>query len=276
MQTVSKIRCLHCTFQESIHRYRSPPMFRSDWPAETARPEEAHQWSPVRWALQVWAWIVLLAAALIAEIFAGPLLAALILALKFGGSDLALGIWLRHRGAPALCYFAWAQAFLKIAVAGFVLAVVITALEPLFGVVFDPFKFAGAMMLLIGGTFLAAVTTAAAAIAALSDQHRLWLDKSANGDFVANRWPLTCSGPRNRVPRLLVLGMVATIAFTLFFAGGMAGVAWQEREWRFLIAVGVLAAIGFTGIRKDAAALREVYVRERSRMETEMQPFGGG
>lgn len=251
-------------------------MFRSDWPAETARPEEAHQWSPVRWALQVWAWIVLLAAALIAEIFAGPLLAALILALKFGGSDLALGIWLRHRGAPALCYFAWAQAFLKIAVAGFVLAVVITALEPLFGVVFDPFKFAGAMMLLIGGTFLAAVTTAAAAIAALSDQHRLWLDKSAYGDFVANRWPLTCSGPRNRVPRLLVLGMVATIAFTLFLAGGMAGVAWQEREWRFLIAVGVLAAIGFTGIRKDAAALREVYVRERSRMETEMQPFDGG
>jgi hypothetical protein len=230
-----------------------------------SEPANLQEWSPVRWALKFWLWIVLLAAALIAELVAGPLVAALILALKFGGSDLALGIWLRHRGAPALGYFAWAQAFLKIAVAGCVLGIVITALEPLFGVPFDPMRFVGALMLLFTGTFLGAVTTFAGAVSVPSDPHRLWLDKSAYGDLVANRWPLSCSGSRNRVPLLLILGIVATTGVVLTMAVGAAVGAWQEGKPALLIMPAVLVVLWLWGLWQDAAALREVYARERAK-----------
>ncbi|HZL87774.1 MAG TPA: hypothetical protein VFB96_05305 [Pirellulaceae bacterium] len=248
-------------------------MSTDNWPSGPAPP---HEWSPLRWALKAWLWIVLLAAALIAELVAGPLLAALVLALKFGGSDLALGIWLRHREAPALGYFAWAQAFLKIAVAGFVLAIIITALEPLFGVPFDPMRFVGALMLLFTGTFLGAVTTFAGAVSVPSDPHRLWLDKSAYGDLLANRWPLSCSGKRNRVPLLLILGIVATTGVALMMSAGLVVAAWQERKPGLLIYPAVLVVLWVWGLWKDAAALREVYARERARMETGAKPFSRG
>lgn len=237
-------------------------MLPSDLSAEHA---ETQEWSPVRWALAAWLWVVLLVAALIAELVAGPIVAALVLALKFGGSDLALGIWLRHRGAPALCYFAWAQAFLKIAVAGFLLAIVITALEPLFGVAFDPMRFVGALMLLFTGIFVGAVTTFAGAVSVPSDPHRLWLDKSAYGDLVANRWPLSCSGKRNRVPLLLILGIVATTGVALMMSAGPAVAAWQQNMPGLLIYPAVLVVLWVWGLWTDAAALREVYARERMR-----------
>ena len=245
----------------------------SDWPAESA---ERKEWSPVGWALKAWVWFVLLAAALFAEVVAGPLVAALILALKFGGSDLALGIWLRHRGAPALCYFAWAQAFLKVAVAGFVLAVVITALEPLFGVAFDPEKFIWALVLLFSGIFLGSVTTFAGAVSVESDRNRLWLDNSAYADLLANRWPLSCSGKRNRVPLLLILGTIATTGVILSMSAGMVVTALQERKPALLIIPAVLVVLWVWCLWKDAAALREVYSRERARMEAGKQTFNRG
>lgn len=239
-------------------------MHHSDWPAEPAKPRE---WSPVRWALAAWLWIVLLAAALIAEVLAGPVVAALVLALKFGGSDLALGIWLRHRGAPALCYFAWAQAFLKIAFAGFVLAIVITALEPLFGVAFNPDKFIGALILLMSGIFLTMVVTFTAATVVHHDRgrlQRLWLDKSAYGDLLANRWPLSCSGKRNRIPILLILGMLSTVCFSLVIALVCAVNALRNGNWQpWIVAVEVFA-IAIIGLWQEVAALREVSIRERA------------
>jgi hypothetical protein len=224
----------------------------------------------VRWAIKVWVWIVLLAAALIAEVFAGPLWAALILALKFGGSDLALGIWLRHRGAPALGYFAWAQAFLKIAVAGFVLAIVITALEPLAGIVFDPERFIWAFVLLFSGAFLGSVTTFAGAGSIAEDTNRLWLDKSAYVDLLANRWPLSCSGKRNRVPRLLILGLVEIMAITVLLLAGLAIHAWRMGAWgQALFLALIVIAVGVKGVFMFALGLREVNARELAYLRPE-------
>ncbi len=241
---------------------------------ESAEPTQTHEWSPVRWAFKAWLWIVLLAAALIAELVAGPLLAALVLALKFGGSDLALGIWLRHRGAPALGYVAWAQAFLKIALAGCVLAIVFSSLEPLFGLPFDPWRFAGAFMMLMGGGLLTTVCIGAGAQATLDDPYRLWLDKSAYGDLLANRWPLSCSGKRNRVPLLLILGIIATMFFATAMTAVLAGQAWQGRS-ELWFGAGLFATLGLLGLWKDAVALWDVYVQERAQ-QAEPPPLSRG
>ncbi|HUE71885.1 MAG TPA: hypothetical protein VMP01_13450 [Pirellulaceae bacterium] len=241
-------------------------------PGETAEFEKTQEWSPVRWALKAWVWIVLLSAALIAELVAGPLLAALILALKFGGSDLALGIWLRHRGAPALGYFAWAQAFLKVAAAGFALGIIITALEPLFGVPFNPEKLIGALVMLFAGTFCSGVTMFAGAVSVPYDASRLWLDKSAYGDLLANRWPLSCSGKRNRVPLQLILGMVATTCFALLMTTGLGLIGLAVREPGPIIGATVVFMIWVSSLWKGAAALRQVHARERANADLKSRP----
>jgi hypothetical protein len=235
----------------------------TDRPVETAEREE---WSPVRWALKAWIWIVLLVLALLAELFAGPSVAALVLALKFGGADMALGIWVRRRGALALGFFAWAQAFLKIAIAGFVFAVVITALEPLFGVPFDPEKFIWALVLLTGGVFLTMVATYTAAAVVHHGHHhgryRLWLDRSAYGDLLANRWPLSCNGMRNRIPGLLILGILSTAGFSLVCALVCVQIGWRKGEWEPGFAAAAIVGLGTLLIWQDLAALREVSERE--------------
>ena len=162
-------------------------------------------------------------------------------------------------------YFAWAQAFLKIAVVEFVLAMVITALEPLIGVAFDPERFIWAFVLLFSGGFLGSVTTFAGAASIPDDANRLWLDKSAYGDLVANRWPLSYSGKRNRVPALLILGLAEIVAITLLLLAGLSFHAWRMGgRWEALILVVIVVLVGIKGVLMFAAGLREVSARDRS------------
>lgn len=119
--------------------------------------DEKPEWSPVKWAFDIWTWILILAAGVAFEVFADPLLAGLVVCLKFGWSDVRTG----HQIAKDPCYRRGAmlrnlyigRACLKVAFAGAVTAIGITVGEFALGMNFNPWRLLVGWLLTYSGFF---------------------------------------------------------------------------------------------------------------------------
>lgn len=177
--------------------------------------EDQPEWSPVRWAFNVWTWILIAVSVLAFEVFGDPLLAGLVLCLKFGGRDLWAAYLFRYhdpypnRGVM-LSYFCFGLAFLKIAGAGVLVMIVVYATLPWFGGAGQFNRLMAGMCMQFGGCFVACVAVIAGAFQTGPSNFRPWLDRTLYKNL---RWRdpvLRCNGSRNRIWGLLILGMIAS------------------------------------------------------------------
>lgn len=188
--------------------------------AEQFTVEEQPEWSPVKWAFNLWTWILIVGSVVAFEALGDPLLAVLVLCLKFGGRDLRAAYLFRYHDPYAdrgvmLGYFCFGVAFLKIAGAGLLTMCIIIAISPWAGgaVQFD--RFLAGMMMLFGGCLTAIAAISAGASQTGPSNFRPWLDKTLYKNLHWRNPVLRCDGSRNRIWGLLILGMIATTVFLL-------------------------------------------------------------
>jgi len=172
----------------------------------------AAEWSPVRWAFHVWAWIALLALFLILEIFVDPLTASLVLCLKLGWRDVLVALRLRTirhaRIAGPVSFFCLAQACFKVALAGITLGIAVACYEALLGVPQPPERFISGLILLFCGLSLGTSMVLFAATRCCQNGLRVWLDGTIYEHLLEPQFALSCRGSFNRVPWLLGAGIV--------------------------------------------------------------------
>lgn len=181
-----------------------------------AKPE----WSPVRWAFDIWMWLFIVVAVLVFELFADPLLAGLVICLKLGWSDLRASIRIgkdpfTQRGAVLSGYYG-ARACLKVALSGSVIAIGIVAGVLLLPMNIRPEPFVLGIVLMYVGFFLAMIVTLGAALSTIKSGVRPWVSKSK---YVQRPYyPPSHFGTHNHVRGILVGGMVATSVIILPYA----------------------------------------------------------
>lgn len=174
------------------------------------------EWSPVRWAFNVWTWILIVGAVAAFELFGDPLAAGLVLCLKFGGRDLRAAYLFRYYDSFAnrgvmLSYFCFGLAFLKIAGAGILVMIVVTATAPLFGGAPGQFnRFLAGLVLQFGGVFLALAAIVAGSLQTGPANVRPWLDRTLYKNLHWRNPVLRCDGSRNRIWGLLIAGIIVS------------------------------------------------------------------
>ncbi len=177
--------------------------------------ENQPEWSPVRWAFNVWTWVLIAGAVAAFEIFGDPLLAGLIVCLKFGGRDLWAAYLFRYhdpypnRGVM-LSYFCVGVAFLKIASAGLLTMVLVYATLPWFGGAGQFNRLMAGMVMQFAGIFVAMAAIIAGTLQTGPSNFRPWLDCTLYKNLRWRNPVLRCEGSRNRIWRLLILGIIAS------------------------------------------------------------------
>lgn len=178
--------------------------------------QEKSEWSPVRWAFDIWTWLLLVVAVLAFEVFADPLLAGLVVSLKLAWSD----AWAGHRIAKDPSYwrgtmlssFYSGRACLKVAFAGAVGAIGITAAELALGMNFKVERLLVGLVLTYSGFFFGALFILGGAVVMNRGYWRPWVDKLHYPQIPPRHF-----GPKNLVRRILVGGMVAASVTMLPF-----------------------------------------------------------
>ena len=166
----------------------------------------------MQWALHVWSWIFLLVLFVALELWVDPLMASLVLCLKFGWRDTAVALRLRRQlplgAAQSLGRFCIALACVKVACAGVLLTLALVACETLFGVPPQIGRFLAGFVMLVLGLGFAELALLFGAAASLEYKSRPWLDVTIYENLFKPDVPLRCHGMHNRLRWLLVLGMV--------------------------------------------------------------------
>ncbi|MCE9527033.1 MAG: hypothetical protein K8R36_13365, partial [Planctomycetales bacterium] len=145
---------------------------------------EQPEWSPVRWAFNVWTWVLIFVALAVFEVLGDPTLAGMILCLKFAGRDLWAGYFFRYhdplpqRGVM-LGYFCFGIAFLKIAAAGTVVFIFVVVSAPwLGGAPGQMNRFLTGLVLQFSGLMLALAAIIAGSLHTSHSNVRPWLDRT--------------------------------------------------------------------------------------------------
>jgi hypothetical protein len=205
--------------------------------------EEKPEWSPVKWAFDIWTWILILAAGVAFEVFADPLLAGLVVCLKFGWSDARAG----YQTAKDPCYrrgvmlrnLYIGRACLKVAFAGAVTAIGITVGEFALGMNFNPWRLLVGWLLTYSGFFFGTLLILAGAAGINQGYFCPWMDELSYSQ--ATQFPPRRFGATNRVPRVFFGGMAAAFVAMLPPFGGFLE---ANGPMRFdQIAVGIILAI---------------------------------
>ena len=199
--------------------------------------DDQPEWSPVRWAFNVWTWIIIVVALAAFEVLGDPTLAGMILCLKFAGRDLWAGYIFRyHDQVPErgvmLGYFCFAIAFLKIAGAGTLVFIFVVASAPwLGGAPGQLNRFVTGMVLQFSGLLLAMGAIIAGALHTGSSNVRPWLDRTLYKRLRLRNPVLYCTGTRNRIGGLLIAGMIVS---SLMFLPPIPLIIWEAIANRFL------------------------------------------
>lgn len=183
--------------------------------------EDQPEWSPVRWAFNVWTWILIAVAVAAFELFGDPLLAGLIVCLKFGGRDLWAAYLFRYRDpfpnrGEMLSNFCIGLAFLKIAAAGFLVMICVIATAPFFGGMPGQLnRFLAGLVMQFGGVFLALAAIFCGAMQTGPANVRPWLDRTLYKNLRWRNSILRCDGTRNRIWGLLIAALIVSTMMLL-------------------------------------------------------------
>lgn len=166
--------------------------------------EEGPEWSPVKWAFDIWTWILIIIAIIVFEVFADPLLSGLVVCFKFAWADGWAGQRATKDGQPRrgamLSSLYSGRACLKIAMAGAAVAIAIAVGRNL-----RPERLIAGLLVTYCAFFFATLFIYGAAAAINRGYWRPWIDKPYYSQLPPRKF---CS--RNRVSYTLLGGVLAT------------------------------------------------------------------